>query len=89
KVLLQVQDTGIGMSEELQKKLFSVETRGQRGTDDEPSSGLGLILVKEFVEKMNGKISLQTKVDKGTSFFVELPAICNEATLKDKNPSRD
>lgn len=87
KVLLQVQDTGIGMTEELQKKLFSVETRGQRGTDDEPSSGLGLILVKEFVEKMNGKISLQTKVNKGTSFFVELPASCNESTLEEKNPS--
>jgi two-component system, sensor histidine kinase and response regulator len=73
-VLIRISDTGVGMSESMISKLFSVETKGRKGTDDEPSSGLGLILVKEFVQKMNGKVHLESKQDEGTSFFVELPS---------------
>lgn len=75
RVLIRISDTGVGMSESMISKLFSVETKGRKGTDDEPSSGLGLILVKEFVQKMNGKIHLESKQDEGTSFFVELPSM--------------
>lgn len=81
RVLIRVEDSGVGMSDELQQKLFSVETRGRKGTDDEPSSGLGLILVKEFVENMNGKIYLKSKVNVGSTFYVELPADCSGLML--------
>jgi two-component system, sensor histidine kinase and response regulator len=74
RVLIRISDTGVGMSDVMISKLFSVETKGRKGTDDEPSSGLGLILVKEFVQKMNGKIYLESHINEGTTFFVELPS---------------
>jgi PAS domain S-box-containing protein len=73
-VLLRIEDTGIGMTDIQQKKLFRNDTRGTKGTNNEPSAGIGLILVKEFVDEMNGRIYLTSMEGAGTTFFVELPA---------------
>lgn len=79
---VEVRDTGIGIPEAMMQKLFSVETKGRKGTEDEPSSGLGLILVKEFVEKMNGRLFVSSMVGKGSSFLVELPKYDPEANYQ-------
>lgn len=73
-VLFMIQDSGIGMDAEQQEKLFTFDTRGTKGTEDEPSSGLGLILVREFIKIMKGRIYLTSKENFGTTFYVELPA---------------
>ncbi len=73
-VLFMIQDSGIGMDAEQQEKLFTLDTRGTKGTEDEPSSGLGLILVREFIKIMKGRIYLTSKENFGTTFYVELPA---------------
>jgi two-component system, sensor histidine kinase and response regulator len=65
---LYVQDTGIGMSEENASKLFKDEFFTTEGTSSEAGSGLGLKLCKEFLEKNNAEISLQSKVGEGTRF---------------------
>lgn len=74
KILFTVKDTGLGITEEDQKKLY---TSGGMGKDsmkhNANASGYGLAFVKPVVEKHQGKIWYETEVGKGTTFFVELP----------------
>ncbi len=68
-IKISVKDTGIGMSETIIQKLFIAgEKVGTRGTAGELSTGLGLILCKEFVEKHNGKIWAESKIGNGSVF---------------------
>ena len=56
-VEISVRDTGIGMSSTMVEDLFRLDVQTNRkGTDGEPSTGLGLILCKEFIEKHGGNI---------------------------------
>ncbi len=73
-ICIEVKDNGIGISEANMNKLFTDE--GQvttRGTNDEKGSGLGLLLVKEFVQKHNGTIDVESKEGKGTTFTLNFP----------------
>ena len=71
---LIVTDSGIGMDSEKLSKLFKIgENVSTLGTAREKGSGLGLILVKEFVEKNGGSIRVESEVGKGTRFYVKLP----------------
>ncbi len=72
KLMFCVQDTGIGISEDNQKKLFSKEHISTFGTDNEKGTGLGLGLCKEFVEKNNSELMIQSKENEGSlfSFFI-------------------
>jgi len=73
---ISVSDTGIGMSSSLINKLFLIEEKTNRkGTAGEQSSGLGLILCKEFVEKHSGKIRVESEVGKGTMFYFTMPSV--------------
>ncbi len=69
-----VEDQGVGMPEELQKKLFRAdEVIKSVGTQGEKGNGLGLILCSEFVKLHKGKISVQSEPGKGSIFTVSLP----------------
>lgn len=71
---IAIQDTGIGMSKELLQKLFKLDQRISRlGTNGETSTGLGLILCKEFVEKNGGEIKVTSEEEKGTTFSFTIP----------------
>lgn len=73
-VSICVEDTGIGMSPEIIDGLFKLNGSSNRlGTDHEPSTGLGLILCKEFIEKMGGEINIESETGKGSKFSVSLP----------------
>jgi signal transduction histidine kinase len=68
-VEIRITDTGIGMTPELKAKLFSMTEKTNRpGTAGEPSSGLGLLLCKEFIEKHGGKIWVDSEEGKGSTF---------------------
>ncbi|MDR6845950.1 tetratricopeptide repeat-containing sensor histidine kinase [Flavobacterium granuli] len=74
-VEIQISDTGIGMNEQMVKDLFNSEIKSNRlGTDNEPSTGLGIVLCKEFVERHGGKIWVESKVGEGTIFRFNIPA---------------
>lgn len=73
-VEVAIQDTGIGMSATLVSNLFQLDTQTTRfGTEGEPSTGLGLILCKEFVEKHGGKIWVESQEGNGSTFHFTIP----------------
>ncbi len=81
-VEISIKDSGMGMSEEMLNKLFRLdENIGRNGTEGEPTSGLGLILCKDFIEKNGGEIRVESEVTVGSTFYFTLP--CNiDATSK-------
>ncbi|HEX2934451.1 MAG TPA: PAS domain S-box protein [Bacteroidales bacterium] len=73
-ILIEVKDSGIGISPEKIEVIFSVDRDwSESGTEEESGTGLGLFLCKEFVEKNGGRIWLESEVSVGTSFFFTLP----------------
>jgi signal transduction histidine kinase len=71
-----VRDNGIGMTKEIIDKLFRIdENVTSIGTNGEKGTGLGLILCKEFTEKHNGKIRVESEVGKGSIFYVSFPIL--------------
>ena len=68
-VKITIKDTGVGMDKETINNLFKIESKKSTfGTNKEEGTGLGLILVKEFVDRHGGKISVNSKIGEGTDF---------------------
>jgi len=75
-VVFEVEDNGVGMSEETIKKLFDIESRiSSRGTSGERGVGLGLVLIQEFLSKNQGHIAVESEEGKGSCFKVNIPAV--------------
>ena len=73
-VLVQIQDSGMGMDIDQLEKLFIVkEAASTRGTHGEKGTGLGLLVCKEFVEISGGRIWAKSQKGKGTSFYFTIP----------------
>ena len=85
-VRISVNDTGIGISSENMQKLFKLEhTQSTPGTDDERGTGLGLVICQEMVTQHQGRIWVDSKLGKGSTFHFTLPAmIANEAGRLEK-----
>jgi len=73
KILIEVNDTGVGMDEDKLKKLFTDAHFTTADTNQKEGTGLGLLLCKEFLLKVDGDIWAESKVGVGTSFKVTLP----------------
>lgn len=74
QTFVTVTDSGVGMGEEQLASLFKIDKQqSSDGTANEKGTGLGLILCKEFVEKNQGRISVESIPGKGTRFTVQLP----------------
>ncbi len=73
-IAVEIQDTGIGISAENQKKLFHPFSQIEvEGTEPHQGTGLGLAISKELVELMRGTISLSSQPGVGTIFHLSLP----------------
>jgi len=72
---LTISDSGTGISDDQQRKIFSIEAESSFGTNDEKGVGLGLVLCKEFIERQNGRIGFKSKVGEGSSFFIFIPLL--------------
>jgi signal transduction histidine kinase len=71
---ISVSDDGIGISSESLEKLFKIDINfSMSGTLNEQGAGLGLILVKEMVDKQGGRIEVESILDKGSVFKFTLP----------------
>lgn len=76
EIVISVRDSGVGMSSDLVNNLFNISANtGRKGTDNEPTSGLGLKLCKEFAEKINAKLQIESEENKGSTFSIVLPVI--------------
>ncbi|MCK9279789.1 MAG: ATP-binding protein [Melioribacteraceae bacterium] len=71
---ISVSDTGVGIDDDTKKILFNIDSHlTNKGTESEPGTGLGLVLIKELILKSGGEISVDSKVGKGTTFSFTMP----------------
>ncbi|MBP6740120.1 MAG: PAS domain-containing sensor histidine kinase [Leptospiraceae bacterium] len=71
---VSINDSGVGIEPENIEKIFSIDSKfSKRGTENEKGTGLGLILCKEFVEMLGGKISVTSEIGVGSTFTFTLP----------------
>jgi signal transduction histidine kinase len=74
KITVYCIDSGIGMKQEVIDNIFCfTENTSSRGTENETGTGLGLVLCKEFAEKLNGSIKVESKPGEGSKFILILP----------------
>jgi signal transduction histidine kinase len=74
ELIVSIKDTGIGIPGELIEKLFKIDSRNSiPGTENEQGTGLGLKLSKEFVEKLGGRIWVESIENKGSEFRFSIP----------------
>jgi PAS domain S-box-containing protein len=74
KALIRFSDNGIGIPDEYQDKVFKMFFRANA---ESKGSGLGLYIVKSTVDKLEGMVSLQSKLGVGSSFHIEIPNLKN------------
>ena len=70
-VRLFVKDNGIGIESDQHEKIFSIF---QQVTKDFEGTGIGLAIVKKAVERMGGKVGLESELDRGSTFWIEIQA---------------
>lgn len=90
-VCYRVQDTGVGMSEEFQTKLFDeFEQEKNDARTQYKGTGLGMPIAKRYVELMGGTIAVESKKGVGTTFTVEIPMelTSSEKVEKTKKPAK-
>ncbi|MGB5962684.1 MAG: urea ABC transporter substrate-binding protein, partial [Coleofasciculaceae cyanobacterium] len=79
KINLEVEDTGFGIAPEEMNALFKAFVQTQSGRQSQEGTGLGLPISKQFVELMGGKITVNSILNQGTTFKVEIPIKLAEA----------
>lgn len=73
-LVVEIKDTGIGMTKELQKRIFSSQLKSlTKAVEENKGAGIGLLLVKGFLEKNSGRIWVESIKGKGSSFYFTLP----------------
>jgi signal transduction histidine kinase len=70
-IRIWVEDNGIGIEPEHQKRIFRVFERGH--TKSFPGTGIGLAIVEKGVERMGGRVGVESTPDTGSRFWIELP----------------
>jgi two-component system CheB/CheR fusion protein len=73
-IIIQIKDGGIGMSKDVQETLFTPQMSTlSKARKDNKGAGIGLLLVKGFLERNDGEIWVESEEGKGTSFYFTLP----------------
>jgi len=76
KILLSIQDTGVGIDPKIISSLFEKFSRGEGGRLNSSGSGLGLYLAKEIIEAHKGRVWVESEgKGKGSTFFVEIDEV--------------
>ncbi len=87
-IVMQISDTGIGMSEEQVARLFTAFTQAEESISrNYGGTGLGLAITREFCQIMGGTVTVESTEGKGSVFTVTLPAVFDDASPP--NPAAD
>ena len=89
KILVEITDTGIGISKEFHKIIFEPFRQASEGSSRKyEGAGLGLSITKKFIELLNGSIFLKSKPEEGSTFIVTFPypGVAKETTYHSKTP---
>ncbi len=78
-VLISVTDTGVGISKEDLPFILNDFYTGKSGHMVERGSGLGLAITRRIIEAHNGSISVESELDKGSTFLIRLPALKSDS----------
>ncbi|MCK5546456.1 MAG: response regulator [Rhodospirillaceae bacterium] len=81
-VRVNVTDSGNGIAAENFEKIFVAFSRLESESSEIEGTGIGLAVTKELVERMGGKIGLESTVGKGSTFWIELPVCMTEPAQK-------
>jgi PAS domain S-box-containing protein len=73
-IRLNIRDNGIGIASEHQKRIFNIFER-LHGSETYPGTGIGLAIVAKAMERMGGKVGVQSALDQGSIFWVELKKV--------------
>jgi signal transduction histidine kinase len=74
KMIVEIKDNGTGISKEIKEKLFTPQLNAlTKARAENKGAGIGLLLVKGFLEKNGGEIWVESIEGKGTSFYFTLP----------------
>ena len=87
---LSVTDTGTGISEEDQKKIFQPFEQGSKSAPSgrgEKGTGLGLAIVKDIIDTLGGSMDFSSELGKGTSFAIHIPVEITEKEADDSQAS--
>jgi signal transduction histidine kinase len=79
KAVIVVEDNGIGIGDKYIDKIFNMF---YRATEKSEGSGLGLYIVKEALDKLKGSIKVDSKINKGTTFRIEIPNLTQKKTAR-------
>lgn len=86
KLHIEVEDTGIGISDELIDKIFDRLAKGPEQSElKKKGYGLGLYMVKRYVEALSGDIDVESKLGNGTKFFLSIPIVISELNKSNSN----
>lgn len=73
-VEVSIKDNGVGLSDDIKESLLhSVNIQSTRGTSNEKGSGLGLVICRELITKIGGKLLVESEVGKGSTFSFTIP----------------
>ena len=79
EAIVESTDNGLGINSQNLEKIFN---SFYRGNQDSTGSGLGLFIVKETIEKLNGSIDVNSEIGKGTSFYLKIPNLNKEVPVE-------
>ncbi|HBQ82978.1 MAG: hypothetical protein A2X03_07850 [Bacteroidetes bacterium GWA2_40_15] len=75
-LIIEVTDTGIGISQEMQEEIFNPFVQGQgQNVKKYEGTGLGLAITQRLVQLMNGTINLDSQLNRGSSFIIKIPGV--------------
>ncbi len=85
EIIIDVKDNGVGMSEDQLSQVFLKTSKSTVGTNNEKGTGLGLSLIVEYLKQINGNVTVNSLIGKGTTFTIKIPIKFDQENNRPQN----